>query len=144
LPQLLHADEEALDAAQDVFVRLIERRHRLDGQYPSSLPHDGNQRLPEPHSRSLDASRRRRRATTTQLEAIACARNRRATATRGCSSIGCSTGIRCRAARSPCSITCGLTLEQVAEQTGMSVSGVRKREEASPDADRILLTEMDR
>ncbi len=35
--QLLRDDEEAMDACQDVFVRLLERRHRLDAQYPSSL-----------------------------------------------------------------------------------------------------------
>jgi RNA polymerase sigma-70 factor (ECF subfamily) len=35
--RLLRDDDEALDAAQDVFVRLVERRERLDGQYPSSL-----------------------------------------------------------------------------------------------------------
>src|SRR6185503_2781167 len=35
--QLLRDEDEALDAAQDVFVRLIERRQRLDARYPSSL-----------------------------------------------------------------------------------------------------------
>lgn len=35
--QLLHAEDEALDACQDVFVRLIERRRRLNGRFPSSL-----------------------------------------------------------------------------------------------------------
>lgn len=35
--QLLRDDDEALDACQDVFVRVIERRERLDDAYPSSL-----------------------------------------------------------------------------------------------------------
>jgi RNA polymerase sigma-70 factor (ECF subfamily) len=35
--RLLRDDAEALDASQDVFVRVIERRDWLDGQYPSSL-----------------------------------------------------------------------------------------------------------
>lgn len=35
--RLLGNDDEARDACQDVFVRLIERRERLDDQYPSSL-----------------------------------------------------------------------------------------------------------
>jgi RNA polymerase sigma-70 factor (ECF subfamily) len=35
--QLLRNEDEALDACQDVFVRLFERRRRLDARYPSSL-----------------------------------------------------------------------------------------------------------
>ena len=35
--QLLRDEDEARDATQDVFVRLIERRHELDARYPSSL-----------------------------------------------------------------------------------------------------------
>ena len=35
--QLLRDEDEALDATQDVFVRLIERRRELDARYPSSL-----------------------------------------------------------------------------------------------------------
>ena len=35
--RLLRDEDEALDACQDVFVRLIEHRARLDARYPSSL-----------------------------------------------------------------------------------------------------------
>ena len=35
--QLLRDEEQALDAAQDVFVRLMERQDRLKDDYPSSL-----------------------------------------------------------------------------------------------------------
>ncbi|HYU54535.1 MAG TPA: sigma factor, partial [Gemmatimonadaceae bacterium] len=35
--QLLRREHDALDACQDVFVRLIEQRRRLDARYPSSL-----------------------------------------------------------------------------------------------------------
>ncbi len=35
--RLLGDQDEALDACQDVFVRVIERRERLDDGYPSSL-----------------------------------------------------------------------------------------------------------
>jgi DNA-directed RNA polymerase specialized sigma24 family protein len=35
--QLLRDENEALDAWQDVFLRLLERRERLDARYPSSL-----------------------------------------------------------------------------------------------------------
>ncbi len=34
---LLNDEEKALDAMQDVFVRLIQNRHKLKGDYPSSL-----------------------------------------------------------------------------------------------------------
>ena len=35
--RLLGDEDEALDACQDVFVRVLERRERLDAAYPSSL-----------------------------------------------------------------------------------------------------------
>lgn len=35
--QLLHDENDALDATQDVFVRLLEHRKRLTVKYPSSL-----------------------------------------------------------------------------------------------------------
>ncbi len=35
--QLLHDEDEAMDVCQDVFARLLERRERLQAQYPSSL-----------------------------------------------------------------------------------------------------------
>src|SRR5262245_63335006 len=35
--QLLRDEEEALDACQDVFLRVLERQARLHAQYPSSL-----------------------------------------------------------------------------------------------------------
>src|SRR4029078_11507614 len=35
--RLLGDEDEALDACQDVFLRVFERRDRLDAQYPSSL-----------------------------------------------------------------------------------------------------------
>jgi RNA polymerase sigma-70 factor, ECF subfamily len=126
--QLLHADDEALDAAQDVFVRLIEQRHRLDGRYPSSLLYTMATNVCLNRIRD----RRRQPATSasdaTQLEAIACAE-----------SPGGDSDARLLLDwlfnRHPVSSRTiavlhyvdGLTLEQVAEQTGMSVSGVRKR-----------------
>src|SRR5262245_50224098 len=35
--QLLRNEDESMDACQDVFVRILERRARLDARYPSSL-----------------------------------------------------------------------------------------------------------
>src|SRR5688572_9929353 len=35
--RLLRDEDEALDACQDVFVRVMEHRDRLDGEFPSSL-----------------------------------------------------------------------------------------------------------
>jgi len=34
---LLRDEDEAMDVCQDVFVRVLERRDRLDARYPSSL-----------------------------------------------------------------------------------------------------------
>jgi RNA polymerase sigma-70 factor, ECF subfamily len=127
--QLLRAEDEALDAAQDVFVRLIERRQRLDGRYPSSLLYTMATNV------CLNRIRDRRREPATpamddaaQLNAIACAElpggdsearllldwlfNRHPVSSRTIAVLH---------------YVDGLTLEQVAEQTGLSVSGVRKR-----------------
>jgi len=124
--QLLRDEDEAMDACQDVFVRLLERRDRLDARYPSSLLYTI--------------------ATNVCLNRIR-ARGRRPAAP------GDELLHRIATARSPGALSearltldrlfgrhpestrvmallhylDGLTLEQVAEQMGLSVSGVRKR-----------------
>jgi RNA polymerase sigma-70 factor (ECF subfamily) len=144
--QLLRAEDEALDAAQDVFLRLIERRHRLDGRYPSSLLYTMATNV------CLNRIRDRRRQPATpatdaaQLDAIACAE----------SPAGDSDArllLDWLFNRHPVSSRTiavlhyvdGLTLEQVAEQTGLSVSGVRKRlRKLRQTLTASGLTEMDR
>jgi len=124
--QLLRNDDDALDACQDVFVRLIERRERLDGAYPSSLLYRMATNVCL--NRLRDKRRRPEDPYDEQLFAIACAEEPGA-------------GSHARLlldwlfARHPVSSRTmavlhyvdGLTLEQVAAESGLSVSGVRKR-----------------
>jgi RNA polymerase sigma-70 factor (ECF subfamily) len=124
--QLLRDEDEAMDACQDVFVRLLERRDRLDARYPSSLLYTiatnvclnriraRGRRPAAPGDELLH-----RIATTRSPGALSEARltldrlfGRHPGSTRVMALLHYRDG---------------LTLEQVAEQTGLSVSGVRKR-----------------
>lgn len=123
--RLLRDEDEAMDACQDVFVRLLENRDRLEARYPSSLLYRIATNV------CLNRIRDQRRRPTTDdavLLTIASAQ---------------IPGAREEAAlmldrlfgRHPVSSRTiallhyldGLTLEQVAEVVGLSVSGVRKR-----------------
>jgi RNA polymerase sigma-70 factor (ECF subfamily) len=124
--RLLRDEEEALDACQDVFVRVLERRGRLDARYPSSLLFRiaTNVCL----NRIRDRSRRPEDQDDARLHAIACAGppggesearmildrlfNRYPDSSRTIAVLH---------------YVDGLTLEQVASEIGLSVSGVRKR-----------------
>jgi RNA polymerase sigma-70 factor (ECF subfamily) len=140
--QLLRDEEEALDACQDVFVRLIERRQSLDARYPSSLLYRiaTNVCL----NRIRDRGRRPVGSNMTDDErilAIACAEppagnsdarmlldwlfNRHPESSRTIAVLH---------------YVDGLTLEQVAAEIGLSVSGVRKRLKRLRES----LTEMER
>jgi RNA polymerase sigma factor (sigma-70 family) len=124
--QLLRDDDEALDACQDVFVRLLERRTRLDARYPSSLLYRIATNI------CLNRIRDRRRTPETpdeeRLYRIAVA------GTAGAVSDARMILDRLFGRHPASSQTMavlhhidGLTLDQVARETGMSVSGVRKR-----------------
>src|SRR5262249_33214965 len=135
--QLLRDDDEALDACQDVFVRLIEARRRLDARFPSSLLFRMATNV------CLNRIRARRgmpeSADEVRLLAIAQA---------GAPGGGSAARLR-RAwlfgrhrdssrAIAVLHYVDGLTLEQVAAEMQMSVSGVRKRLRKL----RLTLTEM--
>jgi RNA polymerase sigma-70 factor (ECF subfamily) len=132
--QLLRNEDEALDACQDVFVRVIERRQRLDARYPSSLLYRiatnvclnrirDRGRAPAAPATGDDAMDHHER-----LYAIACS-----------GEAGGDSDARMlldwlfdRHPESSRTIAVlhyvdGLTLEQVAAEIGLSVSGVRKR-----------------
>src|SRR5262245_26086155 len=124
--QLLRDEDEALDACQDVFVRIIERRRRLRADYPSSLLYRiaTNVCL----NRIRDRGRRPEDRDEERLREIACLAE----------PAGVSHArllLDWLFARHPASsrtiavlhFVDGLTLEQVAAECGMSVSGVRKR-----------------
>ena len=124
--RLLRDEDEAMDACQDVFVRLLERRESLDARYPSSLLYRIATNL------CLNRIRdRRRRAGTAEdavLERIASFEDRE-------SATGARLLLDRLFGRQPASSRTiavlhyldGLTLEQVAEVVGLSVSGVRRR-----------------
>jgi RNA polymerase sigma-70 factor (ECF subfamily) len=142
--QLLRDDDEALDACQDVFVRLLENRRRLDARYPSSLLYRMatnvclnriRDRGRRPAANPMNGGIPRDRgdpgdpaSNDDRLYAIACADipggesearmvldwlfNRHPESSRTIAVLH---------------YVDGLTLEQVAAECGLSVSGVRKR-----------------
>ena len=125
--QLLRREEDALDACQDVFVRVIERRRWLDARYPSSLLY----RIATNVCLNRLRDRGRRPDETPDADAllaIACVEEP-----------GGGSDARLLLdwlfGRHPASSRTiavlhyvdGLTLDQVAAETGLSVSGVRKR-----------------
>jgi len=124
--RLLRSHEEALDACQDVFLRVVERRDRLDAQYPSSLLYRiaTNVCL----NRLRDRARHPEDANDERLEAIARVEEPGA----GSHARLLLDWLFARHPESTRTIAVlhyvdGLTLAQVAAECGMSVSGVRKR-----------------
>lgn len=124
--QLLRDEDEAMDASQDVFVRLLEHRERLQARYPSSLLYRiaTNVCL----NRIRDGGRRTATSDDDLLQRIASAETPGA-------EIEARSMLDRLFARHPASSRTiallhhldGLTLDQVAEVVGLSVSGVRKR-----------------
>jgi len=120
--QLLRDEQEALDVAQDVFVRLLERRDRLSGLHPSGLLFRIATNLCL--NRIRDARRHPRVAGDEILETLA----RR-------DDLDAPLLLDRLFRRHPESTRAmavmhwldGMTFEQVARDCGMSVSGVRKR-----------------
>jgi RNA polymerase sigma-70 factor (ECF subfamily) len=124
--QLLRDEDEAMDASQDVFVRLLEHRERLQARYPSSLLYRiaTNVCL----NRIRDGGRRTATSDDDLLQRIASAE------TPGAETEARSMLDRLFARHPASSRTIallhhldGLTLDQVAEVVGLSVSRVRKR-----------------
>lgn len=124
--KLLHDEDEAMDACQDVFVRLIERREILQARFPSSLLYTIATNVCLNRIRDL-----RRRPTTASDEML----QRIAAAERPGASSEARLVLARLFGRHPESSRAiavlhyldGLTLDQVAEHVGLSVSGVRKR-----------------
>lgn len=125
--RLLGSNEDARDACQDVFVRLVQHRQRLDGAYPSSLLYRIATNV------CLNRIRERARRPSGDdgdrlLYEIASAEEPGALS-------DARLALERLFSRHPVSsrtmavlhFVDGLTLEQVAEETAMSVSGVRKR-----------------
>ena len=124
--QLLGDEDEAMDACQDVFVRLLERRGRIDARHPSSLLYITATNI------CLNRIRdRRRHAVPTddsELERIAAAET---PAGESDARLLLDRLFHRQPASSRTMAVLhyldGLTLEEVAAAVGLSVSGVRKR-----------------
>jgi RNA polymerase sigma factor (sigma-70 family) len=124
--RLLRDEEEALDACQDVFVRLFVHRRRLDGAFPSSLLY----RMATNVCLNRIRTRKRRPESSDEevLAAIASAES-----PGGVSDarmvLDWLFGRHPESSRTIAVLhyVDGLTLEEVARETKMSVSGVRKR-----------------
>ena len=124
--RLLGVEDEARDACQDVFVRVIEQGRRLHGAYPSSLLY----RIATNVCLNRIRDRSRRPVTTDEelLHRIACAEEPES----GSDARVLLERLFRRHPESTRTMAVlhyvdGLTLEQVAGETGLSVSGVRKR-----------------
>lgn len=124
--RLLGRTEDARDACQDVFVQLVRHRHRLDGAFPSSLLYcmATNVCL----NRIRERGRRPQTDDAAELWRIATAEEP------GAQSHARLLLERLFGRHPESSRTMavlhyldGLTLEQVAQESGLSVSGVRKR-----------------
>jgi len=124
--QLLRDEDEAMDVCQDVFVRLLERRERLDGRYPSSLLYRIATNLCL--NRIRDRVRRGETAEDGLLERIASAEDtaKRSEARQILSRLF---GREPESSRTIAVLHYldGLTLEQVGEVVGLSTSGVHGR-----------------
>jgi RNA polymerase sigma-70 factor, ECF subfamily len=123
---LLRDEDEALDACQDVFVRVMEHRARLDARYPSSLLYRIATNV------CLNRLRGRRREPVDRDETVLAA-IARAEEPGGASEarllLARLFGRHPESSRTMAVLhyVDGLTLEEVAAETEMSVSGVRKR-----------------
>ena len=119
---LLRDEDEALDVAQEVFVRVLTRKHTLTGQYPSSLLFRIATNL------SLNRLRDRRREPQLPgdevLHQIAVLADADAPLL-----LDRLFGRQPESTRTMAVLhhVDGMTLEEVARECGMSVSGVRKR-----------------
>jgi len=124
--QLLRSEDEAMDVSQDVFVQLLRNRHRLRAQYPSSLLYRIATNLCL--NRIRDSARRPTTPGDEFLHQIASAEEPGARVE--ASSLLDKLFARHRESTRVIAVLHyldGLTLEDVAQEVGMSVSGVRKR-----------------
>ena len=124
--QLLRDEDLALDATQDVFVRLIERRDHLRVDYPSSLLYRIATNLCL--NRIRDAKKRKTSTDQKLLEQIADLDDAEGQIDAR-SVLARLFGLERETTRTMAVLhyVDGMTLEEVAGEVGMSVSGVRKR-----------------
>lgn len=124
--QLLKDEQEALDATQDVFVRLIEGKDRLRADYPSSLLYRMATNLCL--NRLRDRHRHRETSDPELVDRIADQDDVEARVSAG-AVLDRLFGRQRDSTRTMAVLhyVDGMTLEEVAAEVGLSVSGVRKR-----------------
>ena len=124
--QLLGDEDEALDATQDVFVRLLTRRDRLRDYAPCSLLYRMATNLCL--NRIRDARRRKTTTNSTLLEQIACWEDVEGQI-EARTVLAKLFGRQRESTRTMAVLyyVDGMTLQEVAKEVGMSASGVRKR-----------------
>lgn len=130
--QLLRDEDEALDVCQDVFVQILRRRDALDIRFPSSLIY----RIATNLCLNRIRDRRRWPALVEDEQLARIARLDDPTAAVHARSILGRLFARHRESTrliATLHFVDGLTLEEVAGEVGMSVSGVRKRLRALRD-----------
>ena len=126
--QLLHAEDDAMDAMQDVFVNLIRQSKRLRGDYPSSLL----------YTMATNTCLNRMRAGKRQAEGITAIQREEVEAVfhdKGYEEVDARLFIKdiLRAESNVSRTICfmyyadGMTLEEIGKTVGLSISGVRKR-----------------
>jgi len=124
--QILRDEDEALDVTQDVFVQLLRRRETLEIRFPSSLIYRMATNLSlnriRDRQRRPESFEEGRLADIAKLEDPDSAVHARHLLDRLFARHRASTRLMAVS-----HFVDGLTLEQVAREFGMSVSGVRKR-----------------
>jgi RNA polymerase sigma-70 factor (ECF subfamily) len=125
--QMLGHEEDALDAAQDVFVKLLKGRKTLHGQFPSSLLYT------IATNTCLNRIRWKKRHAETSRDSVEDAAF--FTTDAGCDKVEAKMimdaifATESESTRTICFMyhADGMTLKEIGEALGLSISGVRKR-----------------
>ncbi|MDR1586642.1 MAG: sigma-70 family RNA polymerase sigma factor [Treponema sp.] len=140
--QLLVNEDDAMDAAQDVFINLMRSRNRLRGDFPSSLLYT---MATNTSLNFLRRKRRRRETGDAPEDGLLSCMDR----SFDCVEAKILTDAILNAESEKTRVIClmyhgdGMTLEEIGKTLGMSFSGVRKRLESFQKRARIKLEKGD-
>ena len=141
--QMLGNDEDAMDAMQDVFIKLINSSAKLHGQFPSSLLYTiaTNTCL-----NRIRWRRRHRESSQTPEDLILPVQDQGFDETEAKMIMEMIFEAESESTRSICFMyfVDGMTLKEIGEAIGLSISGVRKRLQAFNERARTRITRGDR